>query len=90
VVITVKSSDERFSIKWTVHVRNSIWCDDSLVEDFEAGQGRIKIDVGCQDEMLIIVFAILPKLHQVVCRSDLIGIIWLSSPTAVFGENTKG
>ncbi len=67
-------------------------CDDGLIKDLPAGEVRIQVDVGGQDEMLIVIFGSLAKHHQVFCCSYLVRVVWLSCAAAVLclgGEADK-
>ena len=69
-----------------VHVA---WCNHGLVEDLSAGEVRVQVDVGGQDEVLAVVFRRLAEGDQIGGRGDLVGIVRLARPAAVFGVSRE-
>ncbi|MHC4537558.1 MAG: hypothetical protein ACYS6K_26800 [Planctomycetota bacterium] len=58
---------------------------DCPVKHLAAGQIRIQVDVGGQDEVLVVIFGILAQQHQVLSRGDLVRIVRLSRTATVLG-----
>ena len=88
MAVPVKDAVKRDSLKplpGIVCIRS----DDGPFEDLPAGQARSQVDVGGQDEMLIIIVGILAEQHQVLGRGDLVRIVSLARAAAVFGIGRK-
>jgi hypothetical protein len=58
---------------------------NSPVKDLSAGQVRIQVDVGGQDEVLVVVVGSLAEGDQVFCCSNLVRIVRFSCAATVFG-----
>ena len=65
-------------------------CDNRLVEDPSAGEVRVQVDVGGQDEVLVVVAGRLAEGDQIGGRGDLVGIVRLACPAAVLGLGRQG
>ncbi len=86
VAVAVKDAGERSSIKAPPLVRFvDIRSDDSLVENLSAGEVRVQVDVGGQDEVLVVIIGIFAEGDQIGGRSDLVRVVRLTCTAAVFG-----
>jgi len=63
--------------------------DDGLVEDLAAGQIRVQVDVGGQDEVLVVISGTLAEGDQVGGRGDLVCVVRFSRTPAVLGVSRQ-
>jgi len=80
----VKNTAERRSLEPAFHVAR-FRRNDGLAEDLAARQIRIQVDVGGQDEVLVVILGTVAKQYQVSGRSDLIRVLGRSRTTLVLG-----
>jgi len=83
VALAVKDPTESSSIELPIHVVD-VWGDDGLVEDMAC-----KVDVVCQDKVLVVIFGRLAEGNEILCRSDLVGVICRAAAATVFGVSRK-
>src|SRR5512133_3749627 len=57
--------------------------DDSSVEDLAAGEVGVQVDVGRQNEVLVVVFGGFAESNQIGGRGNLVGIVHRTGATAV-------
>jgi hypothetical protein len=84
MTITIKDTGKWSTVKPRARVIY-VWRNDGSVEDLAAGEVGVQVDVGGQDEVLVVVLGGLAQQHQVFCRSDLVRVIRVSGTAAVFG-----
>ncbi len=84
MTVAIKVSRERRTTKHFWIIVYVFRCNDRLIEDLAAGKVGIQIDVVGQDEVLVVIFGILAKQHQVLGRSYLVWIVWFAGATSVF------
>ena len=83
VPVAVKDTDERSSLETAVH-GISIRRNDGLVEDLAAGEVGVQVDIINEDEVLVIIQGVIAQSDQIGYRGDLVGVVRLSRPAAVF------
>ena len=75
VTVAVEDASKTDAIKLQLTCIISIRRNNGLLEDFPGGKVGIKVDVGGQDEVFVVIFGIIAKQYQVTGRGDLIRII---------------
>ncbi len=83
MTMAVKDAGERSPLEITPPIIPVVRRDDGLVEDLAARQIGVQVDVGCQNEVLIVIFGAFAKQHQVLCCSNLVRVIRLSRPATI-------
>jgi hypothetical protein len=64
--------------------------NDRLVEDLAAGEVGVQVDVGGQEEVLVVVAGSLAEGDQIGGRGDPVGIVRRAAAAAVLGPRGKG
>src|SRR4030042_854256 len=82
MTIAIEDTSERSARCQRKRVVNN-WGDDGFVEDLAAGQIRSHVDVGCQDEVLVVIFGAVAKCDQIGGRGDLVWVVRLSGAAAI-------
>ena len=77
------------SVKDAGEERPPTRCNDSLVEDLASGEVGVQVDVGRQDEVLVVVFGRLAQGDQIRSRGDLVWVVRLTRAAAVFGVSRQ-
>jgi hypothetical protein len=67
-----------------------IWRNHGPVKHLPPRQIRIQVDVAGQDKVLVVIFGSLAQQHQVLCCSNLVGIVRLTCAAAIFGVGRDG
>jgi hypothetical protein len=80
----------------TVAVKNTgewgvpIWRDGGLVEDLAAGQIRVQVDVGGQDEVFVVIFRRFAEGDQIGGCGDPVWVVGVARAAAVSSLDCRG
>lgn len=80
--VAVEDTRKRGCLVWVFPRSRS---NDGLIEDLATRQTRVQVDVGRQNEMLVVVSRVLTQAEQVLGCGDLVGIPCRTATATVLG-----
>ena len=91
VPIAIKDTAEGGPLEAQVTVvRMHIWSNHSPTKDLPPRQIRVQIDIGREDEVLVVVVGRLAEGDQIGGRGDLVRVVGLARAAAVLGRGGRG